>query len=85
MNQNSNDAPSVGLAILGFLIPVVGAITWLVMRAEKPLQAKSAGQGALIGFGLQVVMTVLLLSVAGNNLANSPEFQKAKAAQVAPR
>ena len=46
----TEDAPSTGMAILGFFIPLVGLIIWLINKDSKPLMAKSAGKGALVGF-----------------------------------
>ena len=46
--KNTNDAPSFGMATLGFFIPLVGFIIWLVYGNSKPLMAKSAGKGALL-------------------------------------
>lgn len=43
------DAPSKGMAVLGFFIPLVGFIIWLVNKKDKPLMAKSARKGAVIG------------------------------------
>jgi hypothetical protein len=51
----TNDRPSMGYAVLGFFFPVVGLILWLIWKDPKPLTAKSAGKGALIGVILQVV------------------------------
>ena len=45
-----NDAPSKGFAIIGFLIPLIGLILYLAYNDNKPLKAKSAGKGGLIGF-----------------------------------
>lgn len=42
------DAPNIGYGILGFFVPVVGLILYLIWRDETPLRAKSAGKGALI-------------------------------------
>jgi hypothetical protein len=36
--------------ILGFFFPLVGLILFLVWQGERPMAAKSAGTGALIGF-----------------------------------
>lgn len=55
-----NDAPSFGFALLGFLIPIVGLILYLIWKNDTPLKAKSAGKGALIG---------VIVSVAGSILA----------------
>ena len=45
----NNDAPSTGIAVLGFFVPLAGLIIWLTTKATKPLFARSAGKGALIG------------------------------------
>lgn len=44
-----NDEPSFGFAFLGFLIPIVGLIVFLVMRDNSPERAHSAGKGAIAG------------------------------------
>ena len=56
VNAAAGDAPSVGMAILGYFIPLVGFIVWLLNKDTKPLMAKSAGKGALVGL---VVNTIL--------------------------
>ena len=58
-NANVPDAPSTGFAILGFFIPIVGLILYLVNKDTAPLKAKSAGKGALIGFIVNIVFTVI--------------------------
>lgn len=58
--QYVNDSGSFGWAVLGFFIPLVGLILYLVWKNEKPLSAKKAGVGALVGF-----IVSLLLSLAG--------------------
>lgn len=54
-----NDAPNMGFAILGFFIPVVGLILYLMWKDQTPLKAKSAGKGALIGVGLSVLTYIV--------------------------
>lgn len=54
-----NDAPSFGYAFLGFLFPVIGLILFLVWRDQYPLRAKSCGKGALIGFIVYVVISII--------------------------
>ena len=51
----------LGIALLGFLNPLVGLIVWLLYKNYKPLMAKSAIKGALIGLVVSVVMSVLLI------------------------
>ena len=54
------DAPSFGFAVLGFFVPLVGLILYLVYESKQPKKAKSAGKGALIGFIVGVVLSILL-------------------------
>ncbi len=56
---NSDDAPSTGMAVLGFFIPLAGLIIWLINKDAKPLMAKSAGKGALIGFIVSMVFSII--------------------------
>ena len=53
------DAPSTGFAVLGFFLPIVGLILYLVNKDKAPLRAKSAGKGALIGFCVSVALSVI--------------------------
>lgn len=39
-----------GWFLLGFFIPIVGLILYLVWKETSPSKAKAAGYGALIGF-----------------------------------
>ncbi|MCL1840456.1 MAG: hypothetical protein FWF75_01720 [Propionibacteriaceae bacterium] len=58
------DKPSGGFAVLGFFIPLVGLILWLVWKDQTPLKARSCGKGALIGviiaYILPIVGTIVL-------------------------
>lgn len=54
------DAPSGGMTALGFFIPIVGLILYLVWKDQTPLKAKSAGKGALIGAIVWTVLSILL-------------------------
>ena len=46
-NDNSgtvyDDAPSKGFAILGFFVPIIGLILYLIYERKQPKRAKSAG------------------------------------------
>lgn len=59
-NEYSNDSPSFGFALLGFFFPIVGLILFLVFESKKPKRAKSVGKGALTGFIIKVVLTIIL-------------------------
>ena len=60
-----DDAPNTGWAVLGFFIPLVGLILYLVNKDKTPLKAKSAGKGALIGFIVSVVFSIIYGAIAG--------------------
>lgn len=57
----SEDSSSMGFAILGFFIPIIGLILFLIYEGKKPKRAKSAGKGALIGFITRIVLTIILV------------------------
>ncbi len=57
----SKDSSSFGFAILGFFIPIVGLILFLIYEGKKPKRAKSAGKGALIGFITKIVLSIILI------------------------
>lgn len=60
----TNDSGSIGWGLLGFCVPIVGLVLFLVWRNEKPRTAKVAGVGALIAVIISVIWYVLVL-VAG--------------------
>lgn len=57
----SEDNSNLGFAILGFFIPIVGLILFLIYEEKKPKRAKSAGKGALIGFITKIVLAIILV------------------------
>ncbi|MBR2406981.1 MAG: zinc-ribbon domain-containing protein [Clostridia bacterium] len=54
-----NDSGSWGWFFLGFFIPLVGLILFLIWKDEKPLSAKRAGIGALTGVIANIVLSIL--------------------------
>ena len=62
-----NNTPAVqdnggfGWGLLGFCIPIVGLILFLVWKDTKPRTSKAAGKGALISVIACVVLYVLAL------------------------
>lgn len=57
----SEDSSSFGFAILGFFIPIVGLILFLIYEGKNPKRAKSAGKGALIGFITKIVISIIVI------------------------
>ena len=63
-NQNqmiSDDNSAFGFGVLGFFIPLVGLILFLVYENRKPKRARYAGKGALIGFITGIVLVIILV------------------------
>ena len=59
------DTGSMGWAVLGFIIPLVGLILYLVWKDTQPLNAAKAGKGALIGAIVGVALGILAGAVYG--------------------
>ncbi len=57
------DNGGFGWGLLGFCIPIVGLVLFLVWKDTKPKTAKVAGMGALISVILSVVFYVLTLVI----------------------
>ncbi len=53
------DNGGFGWGFLGFLIPLVGLILFLVWKDTKPKTAKAAGIGALVGVIVSVIFSIL--------------------------
>ena len=60
-NNETDDHSNFGFAILGFFVPLVGLILFLIYENKKPKRAKSAGKGALIGFITKIVLSIILV------------------------
>lgn len=63
--QSQNDSSSFGWALLGFCVPIVGLILYLVWKDNTPLKAKSAGKGALVSVILSVIIYVIYAIIIG--------------------
>ncbi len=59
--QSSEDSGSIGWGFLGCCIPLVGLILFLVWKDTKPLSAKKAGIGAIIGVVVCILMYILVI------------------------
>ena len=46
--------------LLGFLIPILGFLLWMIWYKTKPKASKAAGIGVLISLGLLIILTVLM-------------------------
>ena len=57
--ETKQSSSSIGWGFLGFFIPLVGLILFLVWRSERPSDSKAAGIGALIRVCLSIVFMIL--------------------------
>ena len=73
-NTVVGDAPSPGFAVLGFFIPLVELILYLVNKDSAPLKAKSAGKGALIGFCVSVAFSIIYGAIMGSLLGSMMSY-----------
>lgn len=55
------DTGNVGWAFLGFFVPIVGLILYLIWKDERPKDAKRAGIGALISVAVGIAVSILYL------------------------
>ena len=71
--SNVQDSSSFGYALLGFCIPIVGLILYLIWRDNTPLRAKSAGKGALVsvilGVVFYIIYFVIIAAIIGGSIA----------------
>lgn len=59
-----DDRRSVGFGVLGFFIPLVGFILWLVWRDSMPQRARSCGIGALVGVIVYVIFVIISVALS---------------------
>lgn len=64
-DNNVQDNGGFLWGLLGFCIPIVGLILFLIWKDQKPKTAKAAGIGALVSVILAVVFYVILFVIVG--------------------
>ena len=57
------EGSTTGYAVLGFFVPIVGLILFLIWKDDRPRASASAGKGALIGFILGIVIYVIFIAI----------------------
>jgi hypothetical protein len=63
MDNNVQDNGGFLWGLLGFCIPVVGLILFLIWKDQKPKTAKAAGIGALVSVIIYVVAYILIIAL----------------------
>lgn len=61
--QSAKEGGTVGWGILGFFLPIVGFILWLVWKDEHPARSRSAGIGCLVSVCLGVVGSIIYVII----------------------
>ncbi len=61
INKENNEPEElhIGFKILAFLIPISGAVMFLVYKNEQPQKSKDACYAALLGIALGFVMNLM--------------------------
>lgn len=73
-NYQNDDSPSIGFAILSFLVPLLGLVLFIVWNRDYPQKAKSCLKGLIAGVVLYFISLCCLFSAIGN--AASPYDQQ---------
>lgn len=66
----SQDSGSFGWAVLGFFIPLVGLVLWLVWRETKPRDSKMSRNGFITGVIVWVALSIIYTVAMGAMLAS---------------
>lgn len=66
--QSKENSNNIGWSILCFFIPIVGLILYLVWKETSPAKAKAAGVGALVGFVVPILLS-LIVGIGGGLIA----------------
>lgn len=62
-NLQTSDNGGFGWGLLGFCMPVVGLVLFLVWKDSKPKTSKTSGIGALVSVGLIILFYVVLFII----------------------
>ncbi len=64
--SSSSDTGSAMWTFLGFFVPIIGLVLYLIWKDTRPNDAKNAGKGALIGFIVSIAFSILYGAVIGS-------------------
>jgi len=66
-----NDTGSFGWAVLGFFIPIVGLILWLVWKDTRPKDSIQSRNGFIAGLIVSVVFSIIYTIAMGALIASA--------------
>lgn len=66
MEEEKKDDLGIGLKIVSVIFPIVGAILYFVKKKDEPVAAKQACTMALIGFGIGIVLNIIMAVIGGS-------------------
>ncbi|MDR1266100.1 MAG: PLDc N-terminal domain-containing protein [Propionibacteriaceae bacterium] len=66
---NPSDTGSFGWTVLGFFVPLIGLILWLVWRQDKPNNSRRSRNGFIAGLIVNVVVGVIYAIVIASALS----------------
>jgi len=69
--SNVNDVGGFGWGLLGFCIPIVGLILYLMWKDTQPLNGRAAGKGALISVIFSVIGSIIYYIIIAALLSGS--------------
>lgn len=71
VEMQEDSGTSIGWGILGFFIPMVGLILYLVWKTDRPKDSKAAGIGALVSVILGILSVVFMFFIFFAALAST--------------
>lgn len=67
--ESINDKSNKGLNIISFIVPIVGAILYLVYHEKEPRKAAALGKWALYGIIASVVLYIIVNMIISSVLS----------------
>ena len=71
---SNSTSSSIGWGILGFFIPIVGLVLFLVWKQERPKDSKAAGIGALISIIAYIVLIIIFMLISAMIISASSSY-----------
>jgi hypothetical protein len=59
----ADENSTFGYMALGFFVPIIGLVLYLLWQTERPLAAKAAGKGALISVIIYAALMIIIFII----------------------